>query len=363
LRKPGQRLSQTVNADPAAPETNGAGPAPSALSPGELFNGYVGANVIFALREIGALQILAEHGRPISPGDLAAATQSDPILLRALLRAAELLGYATVDAEGVALAPPGREVVQAQGFFTWVIGGYADFLRALGAMASNRRAFGVDVSRDEEMVAVGAAEVDSEMLTEQVHAVLQNLDFAVLADVGCGNAQRLVQICRSYPGVTGIGIDVSEEACAIARRTVSAAGLESRIDIVCADIGDYMGRRHLPEYLTRPDLIVSFFMLHELFGREGSPATVMQRFVAAFPNARHFVIGDTLRRDFDETGRRLPIFSLAFELVHTFMGVELETLAAYEASFGAAGLLLEEQRALAAPSSWLFHLRPLKWPA
>ncbi|XUX00222.1 MAG: methyltransferase domain-containing protein [Dehalogenimonas sp.] len=58
-------------------------------------------------------------------------------------------------------------------------------------------------------------------------------------DFGCGCAESLTLWAEEF-GITGVGIDISEDFCARARKKVAAKGLSDRIEIVCSPAADYV---------------------------------------------------------------------------------------------------------------------------
>jgi len=59
---------------------------------------------------------------------------------------------------------------------------------------------------------------------------------ARVLDVGTGVAGLAVALCRTFPGVTVVGVDPWEPALAIARENVAAAGVEERVTLVASTI-------------------------------------------------------------------------------------------------------------------------------
>ena len=57
-------------------------------------------------------------------------------------------------------------------------------------------------------------------------------DGARILDVGTGVAGLAIALCRTFPGVTVVGLDPWEPSLAIARRNVAEAGLDDRISLV-----------------------------------------------------------------------------------------------------------------------------------
>jgi SAM-dependent methyltransferase len=57
-------------------------------------------------------------------------------------------------------------------------------------------------------------------------------------DYGCAKAEALI-LWGTYFGVSGVGIEQSEQFCRIAEERIAEAGLSERIEIVCADAAAY----------------------------------------------------------------------------------------------------------------------------
>ena len=57
-------------------------------------------------------------------------------------------------------------------------------------------------------------------------------------DFGCGCAGPLTLWAEEF-GITGIGIDISEDFCDWARQKLASKGLSDRIEIVCSNGADY----------------------------------------------------------------------------------------------------------------------------
>ncbi|MFJ6054674.1 aminotransferase class I/II-fold pyridoxal phosphate-dependent enzyme [Streptomyces sp. NPDC092307] len=324
-------------------------PTLPALDPAAMLNGHLGANTVFALRELGIWDLLLEgHSRPEAL-IAAAGAQEDPV--RALLRTAALLGLIELSDDRAALTGAGHETLRQIGFFTWAVGGYGDVLRSLAPLATGDATFGATVRRDEALVAAGSSEAGRLMAPLQAD-VLGDLSFNSVADIGCGDGRRLMGLCRGEPPRRGLGLDISAAACAEATRRIADAGLASHIDIARANIFAGDDRPVFPGI----DLVTSFLMLHDLFTvMPGEEAVRLLR--TAFPDARHFLIADTVIQPWADRTGPPPAFSAAFELVHAFMGVPLRTKEAYEHAFSAAGLDIARREELPVPSTWLYLLR------
>ena len=78
---------------------------------------------------------------------------------------------------------------------------------------------------------------ETETLIEAVldHAARFPRENRRILDLGTGSGAILCSILQSLPGSSGVGVDISSAACAIARDNLTALGLESRGFIVCGD--------------------------------------------------------------------------------------------------------------------------------
>lgn len=63
-----------------------------------------------------------------------------------------------------------------------------------------------------------------------------------LVDLGCGPADIPIRFCRALPSVTVTAVDGSEAMLGPGRAAVAAAGLESRVRLVCARLPGSVAR-------------------------------------------------------------------------------------------------------------------------
>ena len=78
---------------------------------------------------------------------------------------------------------------------------------------------------------------------------------AHVADIGCGKGRALIKLAQAYPGITGVGYDLSDSNLAGARRLAREAGVDDRIRFEKHDIHD-----GLPETF---DTILTFDAVHD----------------------------------------------------------------------------------------------------
>jgi SAM-dependent methyltransferase len=138
-------------------------------------------------------------------------------------------------------------------------------------------------------------------------------------DVGCGIGAGPVRIVREHDGRV-VGVDVSEEMLAWARRRAEAARVQDRIDLVRADVLD------LPFESDRFDIVMSESVLSFVVDKE---AAIREMVRVTKPGG---YVG--LNEGFDLTATPSPRF---VELVRS-MGMDLITLDGWKALWEGSGL-------------------------
>jgi SAM-dependent methyltransferase len=325
------------------------------FQPDELYNGFIGANVAFAFHQIGLFSILTP-GRSASAKELAEKTGTDERRLKALLQVGVALGNLVQDGQGnYGVTPAGEELRRWLGYFTWSVGGYGKLLRQLGPLAKNETSW--DGMRDSGMVAIGTDYNSRMLMQEPFWDVLDKLQFSVIADLGCGNAGRLVQCCQRYPRVKGVGIDISRSAISLAEELVRKEGVADRMTLVCGDVLEAIGSEQHRDVLSQVEIVTSFMMLHDLLNVSGLKDSVFDRLRRAFPHAKYFLIADTPRMPPLEELSKVPIFNLGYDLLHEFMSVRLPARAEYEEAYAKAGLTVERCLDFGSPFTYLWLLR------
>ncbi|GGK90977.1 class I SAM-dependent methyltransferase [Mangrovihabitans endophyticus] len=331
------------------------GLATTPLDADTVFNGFVGAHVVFALDRLGLFRMLAATGATTA-GQFTAPLPGDPAVALRLVRLAAEMGHLSLDGANITVTPAGREIMDKRGFFTWAVGGYGSVFSAAGALADGSVAYGHDVHRDEAMAALGSAQCDEFIFADILDAVLADLRFDSLVDLGCGTAARLCRILSQRAGVTGLGIDISEPATELARRSIHQAGLDDRLQVFRADALDVILRKELREQTAQADTVLSFFLLHDLLAPPETRHIVLTAMRAAFPAAHTFVLADTMARPRRDNPTTLPVFSAGFELAHALMGVPVHPKETYDELFAEAGLRTQRVVPFGAPHSYLYVL-------
>lgn len=324
------------------------------ISVDQAFNGYLAAQVVFALDRLGLLDELLEHGQ--ADVRAAAVRVGDPVMLGELLRAAQSCGYVVLRDDVAVITPAGRDMAFMRGYFTWAVGGYADLFSNIAGVISGDRRFGSNIFRNEAMVALGSSQNDQAFMAPTVDEVVGQLDFTVIADLGSGTSARLCRVTTARGSVRGVGLDISGAATRLAQDAIGRAGLDGSIQALQADVlGVVNGTESYP-VLAEVDAVMSFFLLHDLLAAPDTRSRVLPGLREAFPKARTFVLADTMIRPAQPADATLPVFSVGYELAHALMGVPLHTKDTYEALFTQAGLRTRQVLPFGTPHSWLYVL-------
>lgn len=322
------------------------------LDPDTVFNGFVAANVIFSLDQLGLLDRLAEQPLP-----LAHLEDERGKAGAELVRVAASLGYLTRVDGTVALTPAGREMHRMRGYFTWSVGGYHDVLRNAADIIAGHRTFGETVLRDEAMVATGAGQNGARLMGHILDDVIDGLQFGHIADLGSGDGSRLRQVLARRDGASGTGYDISVPATELAQKGFADRGLTGRAEAVAADVLGLVDGGLRDERAAEVDAVISVFLMHDLLADPARRSAVLPGLRDAFPRARTFLVADTMLRPGPEEPDQLPVCTTGYELAHALMGVPLHTTDTYEQLFTAAGLKPQQVVPFGTPHSWLYVLQ------
>lgn len=277
----------------------------------------------------------------------------------ALLKAGIDLGFIEKDEHNLySWTESGAELARHVGYFTWSVGGYGDFFRELGTLATSDTPW--SHLRDGSLVALGADQANSAFMSNILFDVLDNMSFSSIADFGCGNAGRLINFCKRYPHTIGVGVDINREAIELARQNVESQGMQNNIELYCENVLNFINNSSVREKLEKIEVVTCFMMLHDLFNIDNLKHTLFDRLRSAFPAVKYFIIADTVRMSLNTESKEaneLPIFNIGFELLHGYMNIKIHDKSAYDEAFLAAGLHIEKCLPFGTPNTYLYVLR------
>ncbi|MBV8932851.1 MAG: methyltransferase domain-containing protein [Kutzneria sp.] len=317
-----------------------------------VFNAIVVGWAVKAAWELGIFVQLDDQGELDLPS-FAHTNDLHMPSLNALVRALEYQGIVTSDGGVVRRGTAYDQFDRTRGLFHWLTGGYGELFRDLAKATRNSERFGDFIRRDSTAVSIACRDVGTTFMNDDLYAMIDDLGHQVVADLGCGSADRLIDIARRDPAVRCVGIDLAKEALAVAQQAIGEAGLVDRIGLVHADVSQ-LGRR--PEF-DAVELVTCFLMGHDLWPRDNC-VRVLRDLRATFPSVRHLLLGDTCR-SVGTSGSALPIFTLGFEVLHDVMGQYVPTEAEWLSVFDEAGWIRERTHTyVIPPSTVVFQLAP-----
>lgn len=322
------------------------------MSADTLFNAYVSTSAVSAAADLGLLHAVHDAGSVDLVQFAERGGLHEPAVraVSGILVGQGVLSSASDDPTVVTAGPEFEDFWRNQGFFLWLVRGYGDVLSRVSEATSAIPRGEVAGLRDGGAIARAGKEYGRAFVDPVVDDLVDGLDFTVMADLGCGSANRLIRLAQRHPDKHFIGVEIDGGAQQVARAAVGAAGLSERILIVRDDA------RHLsdrPEYAD-VDAIASFFLAHDLWPRQ-SCLDSLERVRERMPKARHFLLCDTYRSP-ERLQSEAPIFTMAFEFTHDLMGHHVPTLDEWLDLFEESVWTLASRAKLQLAYSEVFHL-------
>jgi len=320
--------------------------------PLELAKSYVLSQAIFGAYQVG---IWDHFGRdPNGTLSVAAYAEEKGLSTHHLLGMMEYLArrqfFIESEKRVFALSPKGRELLAEGwlGYFVFFVGGYGKVLDRMGEQVNRAIAYGKDVVRDGHCVAV-ASEIVGERPTHgnfetMLRRAASNPDRpARVLDIGCGSGKFLLRLMRGVDAQEGIGVDLVEEACALARATMSAAGYADKTRILEGDARALLSLDSSLEGTV--DLITAMFVVHEFFGRDLSNGARLIAELARTltPGRGRLLIMD---KHIDILETEAPLFFTEFKLIHDFTNQRLISRAQWHDVIEMAGLHIVHEEIL-----------------
>ncbi|MGH3390318.1 MAG: class I SAM-dependent methyltransferase [Actinomadura sp.] len=296
----------------------------------DLLQGYILCSVLASLDDAGVLKTLEEKGVRIE--DVGGNHQ----LARDTIYYLVDRGVVAPDVDVYRLTPYGTELLRDRGYILWIAGGFGEPFWRFGELVAGTHKYGTDISRDGRIVARSSADLGLEDLKPYVHSVLKEIEFTKAADLGCGNAKNLIGI-TGLKNAQGLGVDISPEAIAEARREVANAGLAEKITVIEADASD----ANAITGLETVDLVVGFFFMHEVLGKGLDYFIQYLRGLAArLPIGAHVLAAEVLPPERDRA--HPEAFTPEFTLIHAMMGQGLLSEEGWSDAFRQGGFEIKK---------------------
>ena len=128
------------------------------------------------------------------------------------------------------------EIYRNKGFFLWLVRGYGKVMQDLASIAKNENRKGNFIQRNGKYIAIASKEQGYRMVDPYFDSILNESSFSKVVDLGCGSAERLINLAKKFPSVHGIGIDINSDAVKVAQKAIKFAEVESQIKVIQADM-------------------------------------------------------------------------------------------------------------------------------
>ena len=272
-----------------------------------LLAGYNLCMALFGLERAGIAALLRDQA--VIP---AAALQGerDAAFTAGLLHYLEIREVVERGTDGWALTEQGRMLLSAvpMALLGYYHEAYAPVLREIGPLVRGEVEYGRDVARDGAALGEHCEVLFRSFGTDIVAGLLKELGTTCLLDLGCGSGGFLIDLCQALPGLSAVGVDISEPVIRLGRERVARAGKDERITL---RVGDAFRPETWPAECAGADTFITVGTLHEHF-REGEDAVVelLDRYAALLEGGRGLILGEPeLYRDRQDAD---------FYLIHTF---------------------------------------------
>ena len=235
-------------------------------------NGYIRSYIIFALHETGVFELMRKNDF-MSVDEISKACKLNPILLNGVMN---FLYHAdqiiTKKDDKFSLTKQGHDwlftdPVLAMSF--GAVGAYSCILSELVPSLRNQKKYGKDFERKGDLIAKGSYHTGKGNYPWVLEKMREH-GVKKVADLGCGSADVIINLCKSDKNLKGVGIDISKDALVEAEKRVSKNGLSDRITL---SQGDLYKPQTFSKSVKDVDAFNAIMVMHE-FLRDGEDSVV-----------------------------------------------------------------------------------------
>jgi SAM-dependent methyltransferase len=304
---------------------------------------------------LGVLDVIAP-GRTFDSAEVAARADLPEDGAGRYLEALESAGLIEPAPAGgsVFRAVPDFDVIlHRAGYVSWTMNANRPFIEHAREFLTDPVTAGETYARDGRQVAVSSQWMGSLAFYPAALEVIFNAKPQRIADLGAGTCRLLIETLEKFPDATGVGLDLSGDACKAAREAVRNAGMAERITVVERSIQSIAED---PGPVEGADVIHAGFVFHDMMPEEEAVADkVLANCREALQPGGIMAITDAVPYLRNDRERR---FSAIVTYYHRqFMGRRLLSVAEWEAKLRDAGFSQVETVELGFPTGRLFVAR------
>ena len=235
-------------------------------------NGYIRSYVIFALHETGVFNLMKKQ-KELSVEEISSKCNLNPKLLDGVMNflyhSDQIISKQN---NKFSLTEKGNDWLFTDPVLAMsygAVGAYSCILTELVPSLRNEKKYGVDFIRKGDLIAKGSYHTGKGNYP-WVLDKMKEMGIKKVADLGCGSADVIINLCKSDKNLKGVGIDISKEALEEAEKRIQANGLTERIKLSQGDL-------YKPETFSNSvkdvDAFNAIMVMHE-FLRDGKESVI-----------------------------------------------------------------------------------------
>ena len=235
-------------------------------------NGYIRSYVIFALHETGVFNLMKKQ-KELSVEEISSKCNLNPKLLDGVMNflyhSDQIISKQN---NKFSLTEKGNDWLFTDPVLAMsygAVGAYSCILTELVPSLRNEKKYGVDFIRKGDLIAKGSYHTGKGNYP-WVLDKMKEMGIKKVADLGCGSADVIINLCKSDNNLKGVGIDISKEALEEAEKRIQANGLTERIKL---SEGDLYKPETFSNSVKDVDAFNAIMVMHE-FLRDGKESVI-----------------------------------------------------------------------------------------
>lgn len=295
-----------------------------------------------------------ERGLPLTATELAETAGTPVPAMESFLGALAAAGLVIRDSDSrsVRVTDDFPQLRAAAGYLCWSLKANRPFIENSLAFLKDPDSASELHARDSRAVAVTSRWIGASDFYPQDMAALVSARPSHLVDLGAGTARFLIDALLELPDATGVALDISAAACAVAAEGAEEAGVADRLRVVQRPVQSLADD---PSPVAGADVIHAGFVFHDLLADAETFGAVLRSCKNALAPGGFLAITDAV--PYSATARERAFSSLFTYLHEGFMNVRLPAAQTWREIFLAAGFSDVQARPHKMPGARLFIVK------
>ncbi|MDJ0851854.1 MAG: class I SAM-dependent methyltransferase [Myxococcota bacterium] len=196
--------------------------------------GYVTTTVTWALAKVGFLDELEAEGS-VDLDEFCSKRSLDPELLQSACRYLARVGHLQQEAGRVRFSESGRARWDAVSGVVRIFSAYEPFFVNLPGLLAGEVSRD-SLRRDDDAVALGFRQTGASFTFAAMGNIIEREGTSSLVELGCGNIDLSLYLCRRFPALRCLGIDWDDRYLGAAKATIESEGLTDRVAVLKHDV-------------------------------------------------------------------------------------------------------------------------------